>query len=52
MSDSVDKIIDVTNEIDNSWVNLKKVLDKHPKEAIRFFHDKDGWQLNICGTFL
>ena len=52
MSDSVDKITDVTNEIDNSWVNLKKVLDKHPKEAIQFFHDKDGWQLSICATFL
>lgn len=52
MSDSIDKITNLTNEIDDSWVNLKKVLDKHPKKAIRFFYDEDGWQLSICATFL
>lgn len=49
---SFDKANSLTNEIGNNWIDLKKVLDKHPKKAIEFFHDKKGWQLKICATFL
>ncbi|MFD0837546.1 hypothetical protein ACFQ0I_17345 [Mariniflexile aquimaris] len=52
MSDSIDKVNAVTDEIGNSWITLKKVIDKCPKKSIKFFHDKEGWQLSICATFL
>ncbi len=50
---SFDKLSDVTDKIDNSWLKLKKVIDKCPEKSVTFFHTKEnGWQLEICATYL
>ncbi len=50
---SFDKLSDVTNKIDDSWLKLKKVIDKCPEKSVIFFHtEENGWQLEICATYL
>jgi hypothetical protein len=50
---SFDKLTSVTNQIDDSWLNLKKVIDKCPEKSVIFFRtEENGWQLEICATYL
>lgn len=49
---SLDKLSDVANKIDDSWIKLKDVIDNCPKDSIKFFRNENGWQLEITATSL